>query len=101
MKILICAVPGSPEKDLPFYYMDKRVDDNYLVRCPIHAYLAETLELKKGEHLKVIYLMTDGEGINDCKANARFFYRELQGVNSIDSVGADIGFNTWFNRKNP
>ena len=83
MKTLICIVPESPEEELPFY-STMGGGHNGLVRCPIHANLAELLKLKKGEDLMVIYMIPNGD------SNSYYFFNELKAVNELKDIGAVI-----------
>jgi hypothetical protein len=64
------------------------------IRCPIHGILAKTLE--KGEKVKVIYILTNGEN-SECERNKNAYIEELEGINkeiravlSYDAIEIDF-----------
>jgi len=93
MKVVICTVPYMhPKKVYPIIYpMDgnKSIEYDKPVCCPVNAVLAKTL--KKGEELRVIYIMTVFEN-SFCETNKKTFIKELEGINS--EIGAVISYDT-------
>jgi len=89
MKTVICTIPMTqPEEILPTVYPvngNKPLEYGKPVRCPVNAVLAKTL--KKGEELRVIYIMTAGKN-SRCEDNKKAFIEELEAVNS--EIGAVI-----------
>jgi hypothetical protein len=99
MKVVIVSVPMMAKKDRRGNDILKRlvypVDGNKAIEydkpvcCPVNAVLAKTL--KKGEEVKVIYLMTVGEN-SRCEENKPTFIEELEGINA--GIGAVISYDT-------
>ena len=93
MKVVICTIPYMlPKKVYPMVYPvagNKAIEYDKQVRCPINAILAKTL--KKGEKVKVIYIMTTGEN-SYCEDNKETFIKELEGINA--EIGAVLSYDT-------
>ena len=93
MKVVICTMPMRPPEGVkPVIYPvdgNKAMEYNKPVRSPVNAVLAKTL--KKGEKLRVIYIMTTGKN-SHCKENKTVFIEELEKINA--EIGADISFDT-------
>jgi len=93
MKVVICTVPYMHHKKVyPFIYPvdgNKAIEYDKPVRCPVNAVLAKTL--KKGEELRVIYIMTVFKN-SFCETNKENFINELEGINS--EIGAVISYDT-------
>jgi len=68
---------------------NKAIEYDKPVRCPVNAVLAKTL--KKGEELRVIYIMTTGKN-SHCEKNKKVFIEELEAINS--EIGAVISYDT-------
>jgi hypothetical protein len=82
MKTVIITVPMKPPKEVEAiqYPMDgnKSIEYEKPVRCPINGILAKTL--KKGEQVKVIYILTTGEN-SECEQNKKAYIEELENIN--------------------
>ena len=93
MKAVIVTVPmKQPHKLNPVLYPvdgNKALEYEEPVRCPINAILARTM--KKGEDIKVIYIMTPGEN-SQCEQNKKTFMEELGGINL--KIGAVLNYDT-------
>jgi len=93
MKVVICTLPYmKPEAVHPMVYPvdgNKAVEYDKPVRCPVNAILAK--KLKKGEEVKVIYILTTGEN-SYCAEMREIFSKELEGINS--EIGAVLDFHT-------
>jgi hypothetical protein len=68
---------------------NKDVEYEKPVRCPINGVLAKTL--KKGEQVKVIYILTTGEN-SECERNKSAYTRELEDINR--EIGAILNYDT-------
>jgi len=92
MKVVICTLPYMKPSAVHevFYPVEgnKAIEYEKKVRCPVNAVLAKTL--KKGEEVKVIYILTNGEN-SYCEEFREIFIKELEGINS--EIGADIKFD--------
>ena len=93
MKVVIITVPmRRADKIEPIAYPvdgNKTIEYEKPVRCPVNGILAKTL--KKGEQIKVIYIMTSG-GNSECEQNKKVFIDELEGINT--NIGAVISYDT-------
>jgi hypothetical protein len=68
---------------------NKALEYDKPVRCPVNAVLAKTL--KKGEELRVIYIMSTGKN-SFCEDNKKIFIQELEGINA--EIGAVVSYDT-------
>jgi hypothetical protein len=68
---------------------NKAIEYEKPVRCPIDGILAKTL--KKGDQVKVIYILTAGEN-SECEQNKSSYIEELEGINK--EVGAVFSYDT-------
>jgi hypothetical protein len=68
---------------------NKAIEYDKPVRSPVNAVLAKTL--KKGEELRVIYIMATGKN-SFCEDNKRIFIAELEGINA--EIGAVLSYDT-------
>jgi len=93
MKVVICTMPmRAPNEVKPVVYRvdgNKAIEYDKPVRSPINAVLAKTL--KKGEELKVIYIMTTGKN-SHCEENKAVFIKELEDINA--ETGAVLSYDT-------
>jgi len=93
MKVVICTMPmrAADEVKAIVYPVDgnKAIEYYNAVRSPVNAVLAKTL--KKGEELRVIYIMTTGEN-SCCEDNKKNFIEELEGINA--EIGAVLSYDT-------
>jgi len=93
MKVVICTMPmRHPNEVKPIVYPvdgNKKLEYDKPVRSPINAVLAKTL--KKGEKLRVIYIMTTGKN-SFCEENKTLFIEELKKIN--EEIGAVLSFDT-------
>jgi hypothetical protein len=99
MKVVIVPVPLMPRKTpkgIDFlkrvvYLVDgnKSIEYDKPVCCPVNGVLARTL--KKGEEVKVVYIMTTGEN-SCCEDNKQMFIEELEGINA--EIGAVLSYDT-------
>ena len=93
MKVVLCTIPmKKPELVEAIIYPvegNKAIEYRKPVRCPINGILAKTL--KKGEEVKVIYIMTTGKN-SFCGQNERIFMEELDGINK--KIGAVLSYDT-------
>jgi len=93
MKVVICTMPmrAANEVKAIVYPVDgnKAIEYDKAVRSPVNAVLAKTL--KKGEELRVIYIMTTGEN-SCCEDNKKNFIEELEGINT--EIGAVLSYDT-------
>jgi len=93
MKVVICTMPMTLPKDIqPVIYSvdgNKSIEYDKPIRSPINAVLAKTL--KKGEEIKVIYIMTTGKN-SHCEENKKIFIDELDEINK--EIGAVINYET-------
>jgi hypothetical protein len=93
MKAIIVSVPMMPRNFVRsvVYPVDgnKSIEYDKPVRCPVNGVLAKTL--KKGEEVKVFYLMTAGEN-SCCEENKQVFIEELEGINA--EIGAVLSYDT-------
>jgi len=93
MKVVIITVPMKPPHEVGAitYPVDgnKAIEYGKPVRCPINGVLAKTL--KKGDRVKVIYILTTGEN-SECEQNKNIFIKELEGVNA--EIGAELSYDT-------
>jgi hypothetical protein len=100
MKVVIISVPMMPKKTLGgkdilqkvIYPVDgnKSIEYDKPICCPVNGVLARTL--KKGEEVKVIYLITGGEKRSYCEDNKQLFIEELEGINA--EIGAILNYDT-------
>jgi len=92
MKVAIITIPmKSPDKVSKFQYSydgNKEIEYENPVLCPVHAVLAKTL--KKGEYVRVLYVLTTGKHSN-YKQNAENFKTEL---NEINNERANLNYKT-------
>ena len=92
-KIVVITVPMmNPEKVEAIVYPvdgNKAIEYGKPVRCPINGVLAKTL--KKGERVKVIYIMTISDN-SECELNKKDFIDELEGINA--EIGAILSYDT-------
>jgi hypothetical protein len=98
MKVIIISVPMMPKKTLSgkdilqkvIYPVDgnKSIEYDKPVCCPVNGILARTL--KKGEDVKIIYLMTTGEN-SCCEDNKQVFIEEIEGINA--EIGAILNYD--------
>jgi len=83
MKVVICTLPYmKPSAVHPVVYPvdgNKAIEYDKPVRCPVNAVLAKTL--KKGEEVRVIYILTTGEN-SYCEEFEEIFTKELKDINS-------------------
>ena len=93
MKVAIITVPMKrADKVEPLIYPvdgNKAVEYEKPVRCPVNGILAKTL--KRGEEVKIIYIMTIGEN-SECEQNKSNFISELEGINA--EIGAVLNYDT-------
>jgi len=93
MKVVICTMPIKSSDGISaiVYPVDgnKAIEYDKPVRCPVNAVLAKTL--KKGEELRVIYIMTTGKN-SHCEENKKMFIEELEAINS--EIGAVLSYDT-------
>jgi len=93
MKVVIITMPMMDPKGVGamVYPVDgnKAIEYGKPVRSPINGILARTL--KKGEEVKVIYIMTTGEN-SFCEDNKKVFIRELEAINA--DIGAILCYDT-------
>ena len=92
MKVVIITVPMKPAKDVePVQYPvdgNKTIEYEKPVRCSINGVLTKTL--KKGEQLKVIYILTTGEN-SEYEQNRKNFKDELEKINT--EIGAVLSYD--------
>jgi len=88
MKIVIITAPMKDPKSIEAvqYPVDgnKSIEYEGEVRCPINGILAKTL--KKGDEVKIIYIMETSKNSN-CEQNKLTFFNELKDITK------DIGIN--------
>ena len=93
MKVVICTMPmrAADEVKAIVYPVDgnKAIEYYNAVRSPVNAVLAKTL--KKGEELRVIYIMTTGKN-SCCEENKKVFIEELERINT--EIGAVLSYDT-------
>jgi hypothetical protein len=93
MKVVICTMPMRPSDQVKSVIYpvdgDKALEYDKPVRCPVNAVLAKTL--KKGDELKVIYIMTVGKN-SSCEENKTLFIEELEKINA--EIGVVISYDT-------
>ncbi|MDR1836469.1 MAG: TM1812 family CRISPR-associated protein [Treponema sp.] len=93
MKVVIITVPMKPPHEIGAitYPVDgnKAIEYGKPVRCPINGVLARTL--KRGEQVKVIYILTTGKN-SECEQNKNVFIEELEGINA--DIGAVLSYDT-------
>ena len=93
MKVVIITVPMRPphEVNSVLFPVDgnKAIEYDKAVFCPVNSVLAKTM--KKGEEIKIIYIMTVG-GNSQCELNKKTFMEELEGINS--EIGAVLSYDT-------
>jgi hypothetical protein len=89
MKVVISTVPYMRNIFYKTYPVDgnKALEYDKPVCCPINAILAKTL--KKGEEVKVIYIMTPGV-TSYCETHKEKFIKELEVINS--EIGAVLSY---------
>jgi len=89
MKIVIITAPmKNPGSIKPVQYPadgNKSIEYEGEVRCPINGILAKTL--KKGDEVKIIYIMETSENSN-CEQNKTTFFNELKDITK--DIGIDI-----------
>ena len=95
MKTVIITVPMKrADKVNPVHYpvdRNKAIEYEKPVRCPVNGVLAKSM--KKGEEVRVIYIMTISAGGNSqCEQNKKVFIEELEGINS--EIGALLSYDT-------
>jgi hypothetical protein len=82
MKVVICTLPYMKSSAVhPVVYPvegNKAIEYDKPVRCPVNAVLAKTL--KKGEEVRVIYILTTGEN-SYCEELEEIFTKELKDIN--------------------
>ncbi|MCL2191955.1 MAG: hypothetical protein FWB78_00990 [Treponema sp.] len=92
-KVVVVTVPMmNPDRVEAITYPvdgDKAIEYGKPVRCPINGVLAKTL--KKGERVKVIYIMTTSEN-SECERNKKSFMDELEAINA--EIGATLSYDT-------
>jgi hypothetical protein len=93
MKTVIITAPMKPphQAEAIKYPMDgnKSIEYENPVRCPINGILARTL--KKGERVKVIYILTTGEN-SLSEQNMKIYIEELEKINM--GIGAVLSYET-------
>ena len=93
MKVVIVTVPMRPPhkvKSVQFPVAgNKALEYDKAVFSPVNSVLAKNM--KKGEEVKLIYIMTVG-GNSQCELNKRTFMEELEGINS--EIGAVLSSET-------
>ena len=93
MKTVIITVPMRPpdEVEAVLYPVEgnKAIEYDEPVHCPINGILAKTL--KKGEQVKVIYILTTGEN-SEWEQNKNTFIEELENINK--EIGAVFSYDT-------
>jgi hypothetical protein len=93
MKVVVCTVPYMPPYAVQaaVYPVDgnKAIEYNKPVRSPVNAVLAKTM--KKGEELRVIYIMAIGKN-SFCEDNKKIFIEELESINT--EIGAVLSYDT-------
>ena len=93
MKVVVITVPmRQPHTVAAMIYPvdgNKAIEYGKPVRSPINGILAKTM--KKGEEVKVIYIMTTGEN-SSCDQNKEIFIEELEGINV--EIGAVLSYDT-------
>jgi len=93
VKTVIITVPMRPPCEIEAiqYPVDgnKAVEYEKTVRCPINGILAKKME--KGEHVKVIYILTTGEN-SECERNKELYIEELEDINK--EIGAVLSYDT-------
>ena len=93
MKTVIITVPLKPTKEVEAvkYPVDrnKAIEYDKPVRCPINGILAKTL--KKGEEVKIIYILTIGEN-SEWMQNKSAYIEELENINK--EIGAIFSYDT-------
>jgi hypothetical protein len=89
MKVVIITAPmRQPDQIKPVQYPvdgNKAIEYDKPVRCPVNGVLAKTM--KKGEQVRVIYIMTRGEN-SECEQNRKNFTDELEKINA--EIGAQV-----------
>jgi translation initiation factor 2B subunit (eIF-2B alpha/beta/delta family) len=92
MKVVIITVPMKrPDQIEPIQYPvdgNKAIEYEKPVRCPVNSVLAETM--KKGEQVRVIYIMTRGTH-SECEQNRKNFIDELEEINA--EIGAALSYD--------
>ena len=93
MKTVIITAPMKPTQEVyaTQYPIDgnKSVEYENPVRCPINAVLAKSL--KKGDQVKVIYILTTGEN-SLSRQNMEIFIKELESINK--EIGAVLSYDS-------
>jgi len=93
MKVVVITEPMQrPNWIKPVIYPvdgNKTVEYEKPIRCPVNGILAKTM--KKGEEVKVIYIMTIGKN-SFCEENKKVFIEELEAINS--EIGAVLSYDT-------
>ena len=93
MKVVVITVPMmQPEKVAAIIYPvdgNRAIEYGKPIRCPVNGILARTM--KKGEEVKIIYIMTVGEN-SSCEQNKKAFIEELEGINV--EIGAILSYDT-------
>jgi len=92
MKVVIITVPMTyPDVIEALIYPvegNKAIEYSKPVRSPISGILANTM--KKGEDVKVIYIMTTGKN-SFCEHNKKVFIEELEAINK--DIGANVCYD--------
>jgi len=93
MKTAIISVPMMPPRRIEKINYpvegDKSIEYGKPVCCPLNGVLAQTM--KKGEPVKVIYLITTGKN-SMCQKIKENFIEELEGIN--EEIGAVLEYDT-------
>ena len=93
MKVVVITEPmNQPSWIKPVIYPvdgNKAIEYEKPIRCPVNGVLAKTM--KKGEEVKIIYIMTVGKN-SFCEENKKVFIDELEAINS--EIGAVLSYDT-------
>ena len=93
MKTVIITAPMKPPNEVyATQYLvegNKALEYENPVKCPVNAVLAKSL--KKGDQVKVIYILTKGEN-SLCVQNKQIFIQELEHINK--EIGAVLSYDT-------
>jgi hypothetical protein len=93
MKVVIITAPmRQPDQiKLVQYPVDgnKAIEYEKPVRCPVNGVLAKNM--KKGEQVRIIYIMTRGTH-SECEQNKKNFIDELEKINA--EIGAVLSYDT-------
>jgi len=92
MKVAIVIVPMMRPKNVEklIYPVEgnKAIEYEKPIRCPVNGILAKTM--KKGEEVKIIYIMTVGEN-SYSEPNKKAFIDEIEDINN--EIGANLSYN--------